>query len=362
MSDSDNFFTNFHKVLVINVNGRVIIPLENNYKNFLAGENNPEYGKMLFGTKFYKKVNSYPEYDNWSSDMELDMAYAGIYGKLSDLSLFSQTNCFDNKAVGIIKIHEFIYGDIPLRFKHFLENNNSDLYKIKNKRSEILSHKGEEVYRFRELIFAGTPYASNSVKIVINADNKYINIDKKTSLAYLDLCVDVFEIHLNHLEIYTRRTKMQGEVGNLKKILAKYQNSSYLIPGKIIVKEYSEDDIPEDLKKLHNLNHSITFEEQIYPFLKRRGNNTVLRDQNGKRILSFYEYIEIDSVAKNDLLINAEFDRYVKDYLDDKLEYDREYYEWKEDNESEERDYREYIDEGLSDLNDADPDWYWNID
>jgi hypothetical protein len=84
----------------------VIIPLKIITKIFKV-VHNPEYGKMLFGTKFY--VNSYPEYDNWSSDMELDMAYAGIYGKLSDLSLFSQTNCFDNKAVGIIKIHEFIW-------------------------------------------------------------------------------------------------------------------------------------------------------------------------------------------------------------------------------------------------------------
>jgi hypothetical protein len=93
----------------------IIIPLENNYKIFL-GENNPEYGKCCLVLNFIKKVNSYPEYDNWSSDMELDMAYAGIYGKLSDLSLFSL-----KQTVSIIKLLELLkfmnLFDIPLRFK-----------------------------------------------------------------------------------------------------------------------------------------------------------------------------------------------------------------------------------------------------
>ena len=104
--------------------------------------------------------------------------------------------------------------------------------------------------------------------------------------------------------ISKRLVCLRGKTETLKKIVKASHNKT--LPGRIIVTEYLEDEIPEDVKSL-NLRDNVPFEEAIKPYLllvnnkndsienkirdrfKEKSNDEFLT-KNGKRILRFFKY------------------------------------------------------------------------
>ena len=81
-----------------------------------------------------------------------------------------------------------------------------------------------------------------------------------------------------------RSTLMRGEISALEKFVK--SNPTLTLPGNLVVKEYQEDNIPEDIANLF-LNKKVSFEEAIEPFLKRAGQDGPVLTKEGKRIVRF---------------------------------------------------------------------------
>ena len=101
-----------------------------------------------------------------------------------------------------------------------------------------------------------------------------------------------------------RQALLRGKTETLKKFVKASHGKT--LPGRIIVTEYLEDEIPEDVKS-ENLRDDVPFEEAIKPYLLlfKNKNNSIenrIRDRfkeklndefltkNGKRILRFFKY------------------------------------------------------------------------
>lgn len=101
-----------------------------------------------------------------------------------------------------------------------------------------------------------------------------------------------------------RQALLRGKTETLKKFVKASHGKT--LPGRIVITEYLEDEIPEDVKS-ENLRDDVPFEEAIKPYLLlfKNKNNSIenrIRDRfkeklndefltkNGKRILRFFKY------------------------------------------------------------------------
>ena len=101
-----------------------------------------------------------------------------------------------------------------------------------------------------------------------------------------------------------RQALLKGKTETLKKFVKASHGKT--LPGRIVITEYLEDEIPEDVKS-ENLRDDVPFEEAIKPYLLlfKNKNNSIenrIRDRfkeklndefltkNGKRILRFFKY------------------------------------------------------------------------
>ena len=84
-----------------------------------------------------------------------------------------------------------------------------------------------------------------------------------------------------------RTTLMRGTVAILEKFVASAKGGN--LPGKILVREFLEDQIPADIAQ-RELRDDITFEEAIKPFLKTAGADGIPLTREGKRIVRFTEW------------------------------------------------------------------------
>ena len=101
-----------------------------------------------------------------------------------------------------------------------------------------------------------------------------------------------------------RQALLKGKTETLKKFVKASHGKT--LPGRIVITEYLEDEIPEDVKS-ENLRDDVPFEEAIKPYLllvnnkndsienkirdrfKEKSNDEFLT-KNGKRILRFFKY------------------------------------------------------------------------
>ena len=68
------------------------------------------------------------------------------------------------------------------------------------------------------------------------------------------------------------------------------------LPGKIVVCEYLESQVPADVAKEH-LRDDVSFEEAIDPYIKRAGADGVALTANGERILRFAKWDSTDQLT-----------------------------------------------------------------
>lgn len=80
-------------------------------------------------------------------------------------------------------------------------------------------------------------------------------------------------------------------------VLKSYVNSSkqLQVPGKIVVREYVESELPESMRSL--LNKNVPYEEAIASFVKRAGADGNELTLGGERILRFASYDPTDTQA-----------------------------------------------------------------
>jgi hypothetical protein len=79
---------------------------------------------------------------------------------------------------------------------------------------------------------------------------------------------------------------MRAEVPLLEKFVA--SSKGLTLPGKIVVNEFLEDQIPESYSA--RLNKNVDYETSINPYVKRAGKDGVELTLGGMRILRFTSY------------------------------------------------------------------------
>jgi len=84
----------------------------------------------------------------------------------------------------------------------------------------------------------------------------------------------------------SRSTLMRAEVALLEKFVASSKNLT--LPGKIIVNEFMENQVPESYTS--RLNKNVDYETAISPYVKRAGKDGVELTLGGERILRFTSY------------------------------------------------------------------------
>lgn len=86
----------------------------------------------------------------------------------------------------------------------------------------------------------------------------------------------------------TKRTCLiRGTVSTLEKLIAHAPGKQ--LPGRIAVREYLEDAIPQDIAS-KELRDDVSLEEALAPYFKRAGKDGVILSKDGMRIVRFTEY------------------------------------------------------------------------
>ncbi|NBP67457.1 MAG: hypothetical protein EBR30_03700 [Cytophagia bacterium] len=83
-----------------------------------------------------------------------------------------------------------------------------------------------------------------------------------------------------------RSTLLRGEVSVLTKFVNMYKSG--MLPGRIVVQEFREDELPENFSA--RLNKNLPYEQAIQGFVKRAGKDGVELTSGGQRILRFTDY------------------------------------------------------------------------
>ena len=95
-----------------------------------------------------------------------------------------------------------------------------------------------------------------------------------------------------------RSTLLRAKMELLNKFIAGNKNLS--LPGKIVVKEFLESEVPADMAERF-FNKNVDYETSIEPYVKRAGQDGVELTQGGERIIRFSVY---DNTAQdNDVMV-----------------------------------------------------------
>jgi hypothetical protein len=84
-----------------------------------------------------------------------------------------------------------------------------------------------------------------------------------------------------------RSTLLRAKMELLSKFIA--GNKTLALPGNIVVKEYAESDVPEDMAARF-FNKSVDYEASIEPYVKRAGQDGIELTNGGERIIRFSVY------------------------------------------------------------------------
>ena len=90
---------------------------------------------------------------------------------------------------------------------------------------------------------------------------------------------------------WIRESKRTSLIRGTVQLLEKYVSLSTggSLPGRIAVREYLEDAIPQDIAQ-KELRDDVSLEEALAPYFKRAGQDGVILTKDGKRIVRFTEY------------------------------------------------------------------------
>lgn len=84
-----------------------------------------------------------------------------------------------------------------------------------------------------------------------------------------------------------RSTLLRADMDVLNKFVS--SNKSLTLPGKIVVKEYLESEVPTDMSERF-FNKNTDYETAVEPFIKRAGQDGIELTYGGERIIRFSVY------------------------------------------------------------------------
>jgi len=84
-----------------------------------------------------------------------------------------------------------------------------------------------------------------------------------------------------------RSTLLKAKIPVLQKFIQ--ENKSLTLPGKIVIKEYLESEVPQDMMDAF-LNKALDYNRAIEPYVKRAGQDGVELCYGGERIVRFSVY------------------------------------------------------------------------
>lgn len=128
----------------------------------------------------------------------------------------------------------------------------------------------------------------NNVSIKPSKDGQIITLYKNNA-AYGFITLNSSEMSIGAdgwVRESSRSTLMRAEIALLEKFVASSKNLT--LPGKIIVNEFVESEIPESYTS--RLNKNVDYETSINTYLKRAGKDGVELTLGGERILRFTSY------------------------------------------------------------------------
>lgn len=129
----------------------------------------------------------------------------------------------------------------------------------------------------------------SQVQIVVNPKSGSIITAYKTNPEYGYLQLQQSAITIGP-DGWIRENKrvclLRAETELLKSFVA--GNKNLQVPGKIVVREYLESELPDNMRSI--LNKNVPYEEAIAPFVKRAGADGNELTLGGERILRFATY------------------------------------------------------------------------
>jgi len=146
----------------------------------------------------------------------------------------------------------------------------------------------------------------SQVRIVANAksNNLITGYKKNPEYGYIQLEQTAMSIASNGWIRESKRVCiLRAKTEQLKAFVN--ANKSLLLPGKIVIKEYLESDLPENVAE--TLNKNVDYETRIASFIKRAGVDGDELTLGGERILRFSNYDqtgnEADTLIQHDNVV-----------------------------------------------------------
>lgn len=134
----------------------------------------------------------------------------------------------------------------------------------------------------------------NNVFIKPSETGAIINAYKNNpQYGYIMLQSEEMSIEGGWVRNKVRSALLRAEVALLEKFV-QVSGKTGTLPGRIVVNEFLESELPEHYKA--RLNKNLPYEEQIAPYVKRAGKDGVELTLGGERILRFTDY---DASGKN---------------------------------------------------------------
>lgn len=128
----------------------------------------------------------------------------------------------------------------------------------------------------------------NKVQIKPSETGAIINAYKNNpAYGYITLQSEEMSVEGGWVRNKVRSALLRAEVALLEKFVQVYGKSG-AIPGRIVVKEFVESEVPENFASRFNKN--LAYEDSIAPYVKRAGKDGIELTLGGERILRFTDY------------------------------------------------------------------------
>jgi hypothetical protein len=128
----------------------------------------------------------------------------------------------------------------------------------------------------------------NKVQIKPTETGAIINTYKNNpAYGYITLQSEEMSVEGGWVRNKVRSALLRAETALLEKFVQVYGKGGN-IPGRIVVKEFVESELPQNY--VSRLNKNLDYEESIAPYVKRAGKDGIELTLGGERILRFTDY------------------------------------------------------------------------
>lgn len=136
--------------------------------------------------------------------------------------------------------------------------------------------------------------ANSTVAIKSNDKGAFVNVyESNTEFGYIVLESNSITTAGGWVRETKRSCLIRGTVTVLEKLIGQFPGKQ--LPGRIAVREFLEDAIPQDIAS-KELRDDVSLEEALTPYFKKAGKDGVILTKDGMRIVRFTEYDSSGSI------------------------------------------------------------------